>query len=57
MFNIKMPAMKLKELNPCGQIYVFPSVNILDVQVEGVLCESGISINDWENDDELLDFD
>lgn len=49
--------MKLKELNPCGQIYVSPSVNILDIQAEGVLCESGISINDWENDDELLDFD
>ena len=40
-----------------GQSYETPSVNSLDVQVEGVLCESGISINDWENDDELLDFD
>ena len=40
-----------------NQRYVAPSVSILDVQVEGVLCESGISINDWENDDELLDFD
>lgn len=40
-----------------NQSYVTPSMVILDVQVEGVLCESGISINDWENDDELLDFD
>ena len=40
-----------------GLSYETPSVSILDVQVEGVLCESGISINDWENDDELLDFD
>lgn len=39
------------------QRYEAPSVNILDIKVEGVLCESGISINDWENDDELLDFD
>lgn len=52
-----MSAMKLKELNPYGQIYISPSVDILEVRVEGVLCESGISINDWENDDELLDFD
>ena len=41
-----------------GQPYETPSVNILDVQVEGVLCESGIGINDLvENGDELLDFD
>lgn len=39
------------------QHYETPAINIVDVQVEGVLCESGISINDWENDDELLDFD
>ena len=50
--------MKSKNLHFAGeQRYVAPSVSILDVQVEGVLCESGISINDWENDDELLDFD
>ena len=40
-----------------GFSYETPSVSILDVQVEGMLCESGISINDWENDEELLDFD
>ena len=40
-----------------GLSYETPSVSILDVQVEGMLCESGISINDWENDEELLDFD
>ena len=37
--------------------YEAPSVDILDVQSEGVLCESGIGINDWQEDDELLDFD
>ena len=40
-----------------GFSYETPSVSILDVQVEGMLCESGIRINDWENDEELLDFD
>lgn len=45
------------DLSKKGLSYETPSVSILDAQVEGVLCESGISINDWENDDELLDFD
>ncbi len=40
-----------------GRYYETPAINIVDVQVEGVLCESGISIEKWENDDELLDFD
>ena len=39
---------------PIDEEYV---AGILDVQVEGVLCESGVTIEDWENDDELLDFD
>lgn len=45
------------DLSQKGFSYETPSVSILDVQVEGMLCESGISINDWENDEELLDFD
>ena len=46
------------DLSKKGLSYETPSVSILDVQVEGVLCESGIGINDWvENGDELLDFD
>ena len=36
--------------------YEDPSVDILDVQSEGVLCESGIDIRDWQEDDELLEF-
>ena len=54
-FNIFM---KLKNIDLAGGVsYKAPAVSILDVQVEGVLCESGITIEDWENDDELLDFD
>ena len=40
-----------------GISYEAPAVSILDVQVEGVLCESGITIDDWGKDEELLDFD
>ena len=37
--------------------YETPSVNVLDVMSEGVLCASGgFGINDWENDGESLDF-
>lgn len=50
--------MTFNNVNPGrGCQYVSPAVNILDVQVEGVLCESGIGINDWQEGDELLDFD
>lgn len=49
--------MKIKIQSNCTEGYVAPAMDILDVQVEGVLCESGITIEDWENDDELLDFD
>ena len=37
--------------------YETPSVNVLNVQAEGVLCASGgFGIKDWENDGESLDF-
>ena len=37
--------------------YETPSVNVLDVHAEGVLCASGgFGIQDWDNDDESLDF-
>ncbi len=49
--------MKINILTNCKETYVSPAVDVVDVQVEGVLCESGISIEKWENDDELLDFD
>lgn len=37
--------------------YETPAVNVIDIQVEGVLCASGdFGINDWEDDEEGLDF-
>lgn len=37
--------------------YETPTVTTLEVLSEGVLCASGdFSINDWENDDDSLDF-
>lgn len=51
--------MKQKNFNFVGgeQTYVAPSLNILDVHSEGVLCQSGLTIDDWIEDDELLDFE
>ena len=37
--------------------YETPTVKTLDILSEGVLCASGnFGINDWENDDDSLDF-
>lgn len=37
--------------------YETPAVNVIDIQVEGVLCASGdFDINDWEEDEDGLDF-
>ena len=37
--------------------YETPTVTTLEVLSEGVLCGSGnFGINDWENDDDSLDF-
>jgi hypothetical protein len=37
--------------------YETPTVTTLEVLSEGVLCASGnFGINDWENDDDSLDF-
>lgn len=39
-----------------GQTYQTPSVNVLGVLSEGVLCQSGeFGIGDWEEDGEPLD--
>lgn len=38
------------------ETYSSPEVRVVDVVNEGVLCSSGIGINDWERDDEALDF-
>lgn len=42
-----------------GQNYVSPDLNVVDIEVEGVLCASGegtFGINDWERDGESLDW-
>lgn len=40
----------------CKETYYAPAVRVIDIQNEGVLCESGVGIEDWEKDDEVLDF-
>lgn len=48
---------KNNSMNLEGLSYVAPSVNVLDVQSEGVLCGSGnFGIADWEPDGDSLDF-
>ena len=38
-------------------MYVTPSVTVMDIHNEGLLCVSGdITIKDWENDGESLEF-
>ena len=38
-------------------LYDAPSISVLDVQSEGLLCASpNFTINDWETDNEDLDF-
>lgn len=40
-----------------AESYETPAVNVIDIQVEGVLCASGdFDINDWEEDEGGLDF-
>ena len=40
-----------------GVAYVAPSVSVMEIHNEGLLCASGdITIKDWENDGESLDF-
>ncbi len=41
-------------ISSCG--YESPAVNVLDIMSEGVLCASGVGIQDWETDDEMLEF-
>lgn len=40
-----------------GVLYVTPSVDVMDIHSEGVLCGSGdLTIKDWERDNESLEF-
>ncbi len=36
--------------------YEAPMARVIDVVSEGVLCSSGLDINDWEKDDDVLEF-
>lgn len=38
------------------ETYETPAVRVVDIQSEGVLCGSGVGIQDWEKDEEVLDF-
>ncbi len=47
--------MTTKSICRGGQCYVSPSLEVLDLKNEGVLCGSGtFGIKDWESDDEVL---
>ena len=48
--------MKQTSFNFSSRGYESPAVNVLDVMSEGVLCASGLGIQDWETDDETLEF-
>ncbi len=50
--------MKNKEISfaPQNIGYVSPSARIIDIASEGVLCASNVDINDWEKDEDILDF-
>ncbi len=49
--------MSQKSFNKKDELqYEVPSVKILDIVSEGVLCSSGLGINDWEYDGEDLNF-
>lgn len=37
------------------EAYSAPAVRVVDIESEGVLCSS-VDINDWERDDDVLDF-
>lgn len=38
------------------EAYMTPMIRVVDIQSEGVLCSSGVDINDWERDEDVLDF-
>lgn len=38
------------------EAYSTPGFKVIDIVSEGVLCSSGVDINDWERDDDVLDF-
>ena len=54
--NTKFNIMKQTNFNISSCGYESPAVNVLDIMSEGVLCASGVGIQDWETDDEMLEF-
>ena len=38
------------------QAYAAPVIRVVAIQNEGLLCSSGVDINDWERDEDILDF-
>lgn len=53
--------MTTKTLCGGGYEYTSPAVNVIDIEVEGVLCASGdgegtFGINDWLPDEDSLDW-
>lgn len=46
--------MKKNFENPVGGRYDSPSVEVIELNIEGSICQA--SIADWENDDEVLEF-
>ncbi len=48
--------MKYKTIESMKAVYVSPSTKVIDIASEGVLCASGLDINDWEKDEDVLEF-
>lgn len=43
----------------CGERYISPALEVLDIKAEGVLCTSGegtITIGNWQNNGQSIDF-
>ncbi len=51
-----MNIMNSKE-NNWERHYVSPIVQMIDISPESVFCSSAATIEDWLNDDDILDFD
>ena len=47
--------MKINKTNSVEVTYVSPSTNIITLSNEGVLCGSGLSIEDWSYDEDVLE--
>ena len=50
--------MKKNFENPVGRRYDSPSIEVIELNIEGSICQAsaGFGINDWEEDDLTLSF-